>query len=115
MYNLNVQRTGENYFTMDKIPLKNIPAVYFIYNIQKKLIYIGQTRKLLERTVNHFVSDRWFKMCAQYLSYIDVEIEDLRLVEANRIKEFRPIFNTQHYSTPSDGEMKDAIQNKRII
>jgi excinuclease UvrABC nuclease subunit len=115
MYELHIVREDEYFWTMDKIELPNIPGVYFIYDSKKELIYIGQTKNLLTRTVNHFSADLWFKLFAQYISYIEVDIDSLRIVESERIKEFRPKYNIERYNGISDGEMKDAICNRRII
>lgn len=115
MYSLGIERCGEHMWTMSKVKLPNTPGVYFVHDAKKELIYIGQTRNLLRRTVDHFRSDIWFKLFACYISYVNCCSEELRKIEWDRIQEFRPRFNFEHYSTPSDGEMKDAIHNKRII
>lgn len=112
---LNIQRIGDNLFCMDNVSLPKSPTVYFVYNHRKELIYIGQTKNLLRRTTDHFRSDMWFKLFARYLSYVDVDIDSLRKIETERIKEFKPRFNLEHYNPISDGEMKAAITEKRII
>lgn len=115
MINIQIERIGDTMWNMDRLDLKDVPAVYFIYNTNKELIYIGQTQKLLTRTVSHFYADMWFKLFAKYLSYREVNTEDLRKEETLMIQEFRPKYNFEHYCPVSDGEMRDAIREKPIL
>lgn len=115
MINFNIERIGDTLWNMDRLDLKEIPAVYFIYNANKEVIYIGQTKKLLTRTVSHFYDDMWFKLFAKYLSYREVNTKDLRKEEALMIQEFRPRYNFEHYTPVSDGEMRDAIRGRPIL
>lgn len=114
MLEIKIERV-EGQWLMDRIGLEDIPGVYFIYNINREVIYIGQTKKLLTRTVQHFSSDVWFKLFAKYISFQKTNINNLRTEEARLIEAIRPKYNFEHFSLISDGEMRDAIREKPIL
>lgn len=89
MIELRIQRIGDNLWEMNKMNLKDVPAVYFIYGANKELLYIGQTQRLLTRTIEHFRQERWFKLYAKYISFRDVVIDDLRR-EESAIENYEP-------------------------
>lgn len=115
MINLEINRISDNMWQMNKIDLNDHPGVYFIYDSNKELIYIGQTKQLLTRTIQHFRSDLWFKLFAKYLSYREIDIEELRKEEYNLIQEFRPKYNFEHYCGVSMEEMREAVRTKSIL
>ena len=114
MIPLNIVRTGGMMWAMDKIELPTTSAVYFVYNRHKTLIYIGQTTNLLRRTVQHFRAEKWFKLHARYISFVDTPEEELNTREYAAIREFRPRYNYT-YGSPARDEMREVTQGKPFI
>lgn len=90
-------------------PLKNIQknlpeksGVYLFFNQKKEAIYVGKAKNLKKRTAYYFSSNlpkRFMRMIgqAEHLEYFLTETEnDAFLLEAQLIKEKRPIFNIQY-------------------
>lgn len=86
----------------------NIPScssVYFIYNKDLELIYVGQTNELRRRLVNHIspntaLNTTWMKNVripykeVKYYSYIEINDYMLReAIEKIMISQFRPKYN----------------------
>jgi excinuclease UvrABC nuclease subunit len=114
MNDIIIEQNGYIWY-MDRLYIPDISVVYFIYNSKKEVIYIGQTKRLLKRTKEHFCQEMWFKLFARYLSYVESPPEELRVKEFDLIQEFKPKYNFEHYSTSTEGEMKAAVQGKPII
>lgn len=115
MNELKISSFEDGSFEMERINLPKTPTVYFIYNSKKELIYIGQTKDLHRRTVSHFFQDRWFKLFARYLSYVDTSVEELRSKEYSLIQEFRPKFNVEHYTGVTEEYMRELAKSKPTL
>lgn len=101
---------GNNFAIIDnKITKKG--GIYFIYNENLELIYIGKTKSIRQRLVQHFSdkSIRWGefenypgitpleKNEAKYYSYIEIENEEERnLKEVLLVSIIKTKYNSRH-------------------
>ncbi|MBM77095.1 MAG: DNA polymerase III subunit epsilon [Crocinitomicaceae bacterium] len=95
----NKQLTVSNFINekeLDKLP--NKIGVYYFWNEQKEIIYIGKSINIKDRVLSHFRDDKKkeIKMCQQ-VKNITYELtgSDLiaQLKESDEIKKHNPIFN----------------------
>lgn len=93
-------------FDNQKPPKK--PGVYFLYDKQKKLVYIGRSKNLFNRIRQHYhqTQDRYilqFDYCydnnlvgvnLSYFSFVIIESEELRnKTEVELIQKMKPLWN----------------------
>ena len=89
---------SKSYNEKDLDNLPNETGVYYFWNNEKKLIYVGKSIKIRERVISHFrdKSKKEIKLC-QEVSKITFELTGSELIallkESSEIKEHRPIFN----------------------
>ncbi len=96
----------ENYKKIiDKIEMPDTPGVYFFYDDEKNIIYIGKATNLKDRTKSYFSPDlkntRGLKIVNMVLAAEDItfiktgSVLEALLLENTLIKKHQPIFNTK--------------------
>lgn len=69
-------------------------GIYFIFDKNKDIIYIGQSSSIKSRFNNHYNSSRWFVFIAYYYSIFLINNSNKRLLlETELIKKYNPICN----------------------
>ncbi len=94
-------KTLKIYTKKDYKLITNKTAVYFIFNRNKKLIYVGQTNYLRIRLWGHFCSINNREQHSNipigkafYFSYLDIDKPDkLYLFEKFYVYHYKPIYN----------------------
>ena len=86
--------------------IKEISGIYFLYDRNKELLYIGQSKNLRTRLHSHFngtshLKDK--KNAIHSFSVLYAKIEELTELEKNFILKYQPKIN-QQFINPSDGE-----------
>ncbi|OQX72860.1 MAG: hypothetical protein B6D61_13180, partial [Bacteroidetes bacterium 4484_249] len=83
--------------TIDKVP--NEPGVYYFYNIDKDIIYIGKSKNIKERVLSHLSNNGSKKAIEMRNQIADIGFEitgnelTALLFESNEIKKYKPLFN----------------------
>lgn len=90
------------YLTVDNLPtnkdkIEDKPGIYYLYDRNRKLLYIGQAKNLYSRLLQHrsgFSNSRLFH---EDIAYIEVSIIDddyeREVYETHAIHELSPIYN----------------------
>ena len=80
-----------------EVYLRNKGGIYFLYDKQGVLIYVGKSGDLFERLLSHFQGRSNFS--ADYIYYVEVYLAnshfEREIYETYAINEFNPIFNVQ--------------------
>lgn len=77
------------------------PGVYRFMNIEQRVIYVGKSKNLKHRVRSYFTGAKEGKIARLVHQIHDLEYElcdthlEARLLECQRIKELRPVFNKQ--------------------
>lgn len=83
-----------NYFYLNELNIPNISGIYFIFDIENNLIYIGQSIHIFERIYQHSANSMWFNEFAKKIAYIEYE-GNLDEIEMKYILKYNTRFNSQ--------------------
>jgi DNA polymerase-3 subunit epsilon len=96
-------------FILNSFNFENIPAyttgVYYFYNRNKDVIYVGKSRDIRKRLLQHFLSGRKNRKSAMLDEIADVSYENTGnelialLLESHEIKNIRPKYNVSQKIT----------------
>ncbi|MGC1471064.1 MAG: GIY-YIG nuclease family protein [Psychroserpens sp.] len=95
-------------------------GVYLFYNSEEKVIYVGKAKNIRKRLQSHF-SENGKRSNIDYSAVNDIEIiytgNDCiaQLVESEKIKNLKPIYNTQQVNTSSPFIINKGLNAKGII
>lgn len=70
-------------------------GIYFIFDKEDNLIYIGQSNHISIRIEQHSKTSMWFKPYARKISFIEIEEENLKNIEMEYILKYNPRFNSE--------------------
>lgn len=91
------QQIGPRFYDLYKVNItKDISCIYFLYNKEKELLYIGQTSSLHKRLYVHMREK-------DFTYYNFIRIDDLNerlLIETHFISKYKPRFNKQMLAVP---------------
>jgi len=96
-------------FILNAFNFENIPSyttgVYYFYNKSKDVIYVGKSREIRKRLLQHFLSARKNRKYAMLEEVADVSYENTGnelialLLESHEIKNIRPKYNVSQKIT----------------
>jgi DNA polymerase III subunit epsilon len=75
------------------------PGVYYFYNEQKDIVYVGKSRNVKQRVISHFSGTRESKSLRIREQVTDISVERTGselvalLLESDEIKKLKPLFN----------------------
>ena len=93
---------------LDLTRVKNLPekcGVYYFYNSEKDLIYIGKSKNIYARVMSHLRNEKTGKAInmRSQITHVDFELTGSKLVallkESHEIKLNKPVFNTAQRRT----------------
>jgi len=106
--------------------LPEVPGVYYMYNQDSELIYIGKSRNIRSRVLSHFANKSTSKALRMHTQIADVDCECTGselialLKESFEIKKHKPLFNRRQrrslfryeleYNTDAEGYIRFSIE-----
>jgi len=106
IYNFHIEETDEDLMLYSLKCMRDIPkfpGVYFLFDKEKKLIYVGQSNKISNRLSTHFKENN----AAIYFSYLKENSIYVRLaIEVFFITKFTPYFNTVYCENTENDKKK---------
>ncbi len=79
--------------------LPEAPGVYFFYNVENQLIYVGKSKQIKSRILAHFTNEKTSKAIRMKSEVVDIDFQltgselIALLKESQEIKENRPVYN----------------------
>tara|TARA_R110002049_G_scaffold151160_1_gene314711 strand:- start:27184 stop:28479 length:1296 start_codon:yes stop_codon:yes gene_type:complete len=96
------------------------PGVYLFYNSEEEVIYVGKAKNIKKRLQSHF-SENGKHSNIDYSTVNDIEIiytgndSIAQLIESEKIKNLKPIYNTQQVNTSAPFIINKGLNAKGII
>lgn len=85
-----------NPYELEKVGVENLPicsGIYFFFDKENKLIYIGMSVNIKSRIYTHSHYGRFWIEKVRSISLIKCEKESLRKLEREYIKKYCPVYN----------------------
>jgi DNA polymerase-3 subunit epsilon len=95
-------------------------GVYLFYNSEEEVIYVGKAKNIRKRLQSHF-SKNGKRSNIDYSAVKDIEIiytgndSIAQLIESEKIKNLKPIYNTQQVNTSAPFIINKSLNAKGII
>jgi excinuclease UvrABC nuclease subunit len=88
------KHVGKLYSVSDRSRIPNEKGLYIFYSEDFEVLYVGISRNLRTRIMNHFTSNSNTRTCSFLFRYVKC-FNDIRLIayEEEIIQELKPVFN----------------------
>lgn len=80
----------------DDRPPRGNANVYFVWTSLGDLLYVGQSRDVRRRLLQHRAASPWWCYAATCTVVRDASLDEADLIERNCIESLAPLFNVQH-------------------
>ena len=85
-----------NPYELEKANLDDLPdcsGIYFFYDKENKLIYVGRSVSIRDRIYHHLHYGRFWVEYARSISFIKCDKNDIRRLECEYINKYYPMYN----------------------